>query len=260
MAPPTGVAALDKGAGAETAAAEVASLGDGKPPGGGRFRRRLHLALPVILSALAVGVHWVIDVPPGPIKSSPKDQGAKDKDKKKKKGFEPRAEGELQASWERYESVDFDAEPVKSAWARPQQSLINKAVALARKRAFAGAPEEPRITVESVECRTIRCRFILHSPFSHEIDLLGGLLQQMQAESATIWRHYQTETIAAPAGKPKGDTYVRVVVVFVRDGIDASALELPGDKEAERDRALIGGAAPETDGDDAPAPADNPTQ
>lgn len=262
MAPAAGAAAIDDVATADTAAAGIASIGKGEPPGPRRWRRGLHLALPVLMCTLAIGVHWALDVPPGPIKSSSKDQGAKDKekDKKKKKGFEPRAEGELEATWKRFESVDFDAEPVKSAWARPQQSLINKAVTIARKAAFEGAPENPRITVESVECRTIRCRFTLHSPFAHEVELMSGLLQRMQAENATIWRHYQTESIAAPEGKPKQDTYVRVTVAFTQDGIDAASLALPEDKDAEKDRNLIGAGAGDTEDDDTPPPPDKDSE
>ncbi|MBC8072493.1 MAG: hypothetical protein IAG13_29490 [Deltaproteobacteria bacterium] len=214
-----------------------------------RLRRTLHLLLAPLLATAAVGVHWALNVPPGGVKISDKDQGAGKADPKKKKpapkkkkgSFEPRPIGEVEASWARYQEVEFDAEPVKSAWARPHQSLVNKAVTLARKTAFEGAPEEPRVTVSDVECRTVRCRFTLRSPFAHEVDMLSETLSRLESESQSIWRGYTVTKIDPPTeDSPKSDTYVQVVVAFREDSMDSASFAVPED-------AIVGGAGADTE-------------
>jgi hypothetical protein len=214
-----------------------------------RLRRTLQLLLAPLLATAAVGVHWVLNVPPGGVKITEKDQGAGKADPKKKKpapkkkkgSFEPRPIGEIEASWERYKVVELDAEPVKSAWARPHQSLVNKAVTLARKTAFDGAPEEPRVTVGDVECRTIRCSFTLRSPFAHEVDMLSETLSRLESEGQSIWRGYTATKIDPPTeDSPKSDTYLRVVVAFREDSMDSTSFAVPED-------AIAGGAGADTE-------------
>lgn len=202
------------------------------PAGRGRVRSML---LAPVLATLAVGVHWAINVPHGAVAVSDKDQGAAKADNKKKppkrpakKSFEARPQGELDASFARYQEVDFDAEPMKSAWARPHQTLVNKAVTYARSIAFEGAPEEPRVSVEAVECRTIRCRFVLRGPFAHEVELLAETLSQVTAGGSSIWRTYVRARVDPPKpDQPKSDTYVQVTVVFREDNLDSADFELP---------------------------------
>jgi hypothetical protein len=213
-----------------------------------------------VLATVAIGVHWALNVPPGSVKASDKDQGAakadpkkKGRAPKKKGGFEARPIGEVEATWERYREVDYDAEPVKSAWARPHQSLVNKAVTLARKTAFEGAPDEPRVSVTGVECRTIRCRFVLRSVFAPEVDILSETLSRLESEGQSIWRGYTTERIEPPTpDSPTGDTYLRVTVAFREDNMDSASFAVPED--------AIGGGGQAADSDDdqpkRPAPDD----
>lgn len=209
--------------------------GAGTPPGKGN--RTLQLLLPVAMASLGVLVHWIVNVPHGNVEVSAKDQGAKPDAKAKpkpkrppKRGFEPRPAGELDASWTRFENVAFDAEPMKSAWARPHQSLLNKAITYARTQAFEGAPEEPRITVDAVECRTIRCRFVLRGPFAHEVELLSDTISKLEVDGSSAWRSYKTSKIAPPKpDQPASDTYLEVMVAFREDNLEADDFHVPGD-------------------------------
>jgi hypothetical protein len=222
-----------------------------------RFVRVGRLLLAPLLATLAIGVHWALNVPPGGAKVSDKDQGAAKADAKKKRapkkkgGFEARPPGEIEATWERYREVDFEAEPVKSAWARPHQQLVNKAVTLARKTAFDGAPDEPRVSVTDVECRTIRCRFVLRSTFAPEVDMLSETLSRLESEGQSIWKGYASERIDPPApDMPKTDTYLRVTVGFREDNMDSASFAVPED-------AIAGGAAEDDDDDKRAAPDDD---
>lgn len=235
-----------------------APTGDAAAPRGReRMRQIARLLLAPVLATAAVGVHWLVNVPPGGAKVSARDQGAEkpgakaDKKKKKKppkkKGFEARPPGEVEATFLKYEAVEFETEPVKSSWARPHQTLVNQAVAKARSAAFEGAPEEPRVSVDDVSCRTVRCRFVLRGQFPHEVDLLGETLSRMQLDGTTIWRHYTSEKIAPPKpDQPKDDTYLQVTVAFMEDNMDNARFEVPADE--------VGGAG---DSDDGGKPADD---
>lgn len=209
------------------------------------------LLLAPVLATAAVGVHFLVNVPADGPKVSTRDQGApkpadkkKKKAKPKKKGFESRPIGEVAATWEKYSQADFEAEPVKSAWARPHQQLVNQAVAKARSVAFEGAPEEPRLTVDDVVCRTIRCRFVLRGPFGHEIDLLSDTLSRLQIDDGSVWRHYSVERIEPPKpDQPKNDTYLRVTVAFMEDNMDNARMVVP--------QGELGGGAEDVDDADA---------
>lgn len=220
-----------------------------RPAARSRFSHAARLLMAPLLATLAVGAHWVLNVPHTGVKVSDKDQGAPKPDPKKKGstkpkkkgGFEPRPIGEVEAAFERYKDVDFEAEPVKSAWARPHQSLVNKAVTLARKTAFDGAPDEPRVSVTGVECRTVRCRFVLRSNFATEVDILSETLSRLESEGQTIWRGYTATRIEAPTpDSPKSDTYLQVTVAFQQDSMDSASFAVPED-------AIAGGAASDTD-------------
>jgi hypothetical protein len=213
-------------------------------PDGAARRRTARLLLAPLLATAAVGVHWIVNVPHGGAKVSAKDQGAekpaakpkKPKKPAKKPGFEARPPGEVEATYLKFADVAFGDEPVKSAWARPHQTLVNQAVAKARDAAFEGAPEEPRVSVDDVTCRTVRCQFVLRSPFAHEVDLLSDTLSKLQLGGATIWRQYTTEKISAPKpDQPKGDTYLRVTASFMEDNMDNAKFAVPAGELGDAD-------------------------
>jgi hypothetical protein len=224
-----------------------------------RWRRIGGILLAPVAATLAVGIHFAINVPRGGAQVSARDQGvAKAGEKKKKpakkpprkKGFEARPAGEVEATWLKYENVDFEAEPVKSAWARPHQSLVNQVVTTARGAAFEGAPEEPRVSVGDVACRTIRCRFVLRGPFAHEVQLLSDTLAKLELGGSTIWRHYSTTKVApGKPDQPASDTYLQVTIAFVADNLDSEDIAVP-DAAGGKPKAADGPSDGKSDDDD----------
>ena len=157
-------------------------------------RKWLHVArllLAPMLTAGAVGMHWWLNVPEN-VTLSPRDQGAKPAKagkkppRKRPSVKQARPPGEIEATWRRYENMAFEDEPVRATWNRSAQSLVNKAALVARKHAFSGTPEEPRVSVFGVECKTIRCRFVLRSPFPHEVDLASEAMSKLEIDGESI--------------------------------------------------------------------------
>jgi hypothetical protein len=207
------------------------------------WRRVAELALPPLLAAGAVGVHWKLNVPDKLIES-PNDQGSKEKkpDKKKKarekkprdaQRDEARTSEELAADWERFAAVPFDDEPTRTAWARRNQVVINRAVVEARRQAFEGAPEEAKVVLASTTCRTVRCRFTLRSPYAHELELIGAALQRLEIAGEPAWRSFEVEAVAPAVdpAQPEAETQrlVQITVAFHTDDIDTDTIEIPAE-------------------------------
>jgi hypothetical protein len=235
-----------------------------RPPARPLWRRTVQLLLPAVLAAGAMGVHWMVNVP-DKIVHSANDQGAKDKDKKDKdkkkreaerrraKQEETRTPEQLEADWESHGTVPFDEEPTRTAWARRHQVVINRAVVEARRQAFAGAPEEPKVVLSSTTCRTIRCRFLLRSAYPHELDLMASTLERLREAGEPVWRSFEVAPVPVEppqAGQPvvEVEHAVQVIVGFVDDDTDANALEIsPATPEADGGEPEHGGD-PDDDG------------
>lgn len=194
---------------------------------------------PVVLAAGAVGMHWRLNVPEH-IEHSPKDQGAakgKDKNAAKRRAarerFSARDQVRLDREWRRWKSQAFEGEPVRGPWSRKFQAVISKAVVVARREAFEKAPEEPRVIVTGTECRTVRCRFILRSPFEHELRVLDEALERLVDHNGSIWRTYESGPIAAPADAPKDNFHYEVTISFASDEVDSRGFEVGPPIEAE---------------------------
>jgi hypothetical protein len=210
--------------------------------GGRAWLGAARLLAPVLLATAAVGAHFRINVPDAETlaaaraqrKPAPKQKPApKPKTPVETKAFEARTDAQLARSVRRFESVDFEEEPIIAAWARRHQNLVSKAVVVARKHAFEGAPEEPRVIVTGTRCRTVRCRFVLRSPYPHELDLLDRALASLHVADAPLWRTYASEPIDPPPGAPPGDAYLQVTVAFTSDEPDARSIEVPSASTAE---------------------------
>jgi hypothetical protein len=198
--------------------------------------------LPIVLAGGAMGVHWTLNVP-DEIQHSPKDQGAKDKGKAAKKPgkrerFTARDQSRLDREWRRYSQDELASEPVRTAWARKYQAVVSKAVVVARRHAFEKAPEEPRVIVTATECHTVRCSFILRSPFEHELQLLDASLERIVDHNGTIWRTYTSRSVPPPADSPKDQHNLEVVVAFASDMVDSRGFEVgPAFEDGQGPRA-----------------------
>lgn len=248
---PEAAAESDPGAPVPAAAASTAPTVAG---------RAVQWLLPLVLAGGAMGVHWTVNVP-DEIQHSPKDQGAKDKGKAAKKPgkrerFTARDQSRLDREWRRYSKEALESEPVRTAWARKFQAVVSKAVVVARRHAFEKAPEEPRVIVTATECRTVRCSFILRSPFQHELQLLDASLERIVDHNGTIWRTYSSREVPAPADSPKDQHNLEVVVAFASDMVDSRGFEVgPAFEAGQGPRAAAEDEAPEGESD---APARTP--
>ena len=242
----------------DVAAAREPKVAD---PSAGR-RRLLSLLLPPVLALGAVGVHYWVNVPPKPSVENPNDQGAKKTAAQKRKEraekrrlkrmHQPRAGAELDALLERYDGTEFEKEPVVGSWARQTQTMLNKAIVMSRKAAFEGAPEEPRVSVVRTQCRSIRCRFLLRSPYPHEVRMLANTMRRLETLAGeNIWLRFDVEPGEPPAGKEDGedeDTYLQVTVVFICDGIESDELIIGDKPEGENDQDVERPAKEAADG------------
>lgn len=198
-----------------------------------------NLVLPLQLTAGAVAIHWALNVP-DEIIVSPRDQGAKKKKKKKPRANDrraqrgnskklerkPRSENTLDRTLARWSRRKFEDEPVVVEWARRHQTLVSKAFIEARRAAFDGAPEEPAIALASTACKTVRCRFVLRSPFSHELDAVAASLRRIEADGESVWRMFESENIEAPEGEPPEERYLQLTIAWQTDEIEPAAIEV----------------------------------
>ena len=200
--------------------------------------RVVRIAAAFALAGTAFGVHMALNVPKERVIAEPKDQP------KPKKGPErggraerlpERSDAELEKEWARWSTEPFEEEPTRGRWSRDALSMMNKAVVVARKAAFAGAPEDPRVIVTGTECHTIRCRFVLRSPFEHEIDMLTKALERVTYDGQPMFREVVAETIEPPTPQsPKEDFYRQITVGVQRDGYEPTLIAIPGvDEDVE---------------------------
>ncbi|MEM7157197.1 MAG: hypothetical protein AAF799_30370 [Myxococcota bacterium] len=236
-------AADETGASEDDAASSEASPAAARRP---RWYRVGQLILPPLLAAGAVGVHWKLNVP-DKILESPNDQGSKKRKKKKNKRsaktgkagrdrraknrHAPRSAEQLDEAWTQFAETPFDDEPIRAPWARRNQALINRAMVVARRAVFEGAPEEPRTVLASTKCRTVRCRFVVRSPYQHELETLRGGLERLEFEGESAWRSFEAKTIEPPEGMDEEEHYLEVVVGMASDEVGGSGLEVPSSAE-----------------------------
>ena len=246
-----------------------------------RWEGVARLLLPPVLAAMAVGVHWWINVPEH-VRESPHDQGVKKRSKDKAKRAardrrsrqaqrdDARSAEELERDWARLGQTAFDDEPTRTAWARRHQAIINRAVVVARRAAFEGAPEQPRVVLSETTCRTVRCRFELRSGDAKALELLTAELGRLEAEGEPVWRSYEVEPVATPTDEEAAaakaepaqpattERAVRITVAFQSDETNTRELEIPTeDDEAEAvdDEAADDEAGGDPDDDEPSEPA-----
>lgn len=225
---------------AATSAAEQ-RIGVAVPTRGLRIARAL---LAPILVLGAVGVHFSLNVPDEKVVMPKK--GKKAKAKRGGRGGArarvERTEAQMDKAWERWKDERYDSETIKGKWGRRMQSTLNKAVVVARKEAFKGAPEDPRVVVSGTQCRTVRCSFILRSPYEHEPGLVVEALKRQRYDGEPLWRVVEaTPTDPPNQHSPKKDHYLRVMVGVSVDALDTRDIGFVAEKGSEK-RSPAGGA------------------
>lgn len=243
----------DDGESEEAAAPSEPGRATEPPPSADRSRliamRVGRFALAPLLAYGAVEAHYALNVPEHPVVVAPAKKGPKGRAQKRR--APERNPQQMQVSWDRWSVQPYEGEPIKGKWGRQTQSLVSKSVVLARKFAFEGAPEAPRVISMDNQCRTIRCQFTLRSPYRHEIDLVTRTLEHVEANGIPMFRSLEAETIEPPSDRvPRDDHYVRVTVGINVDGVIASELAIDPDYDPV--------PAPAEDEPEEKAPTDDP--
>lgn len=170
----------------------------------------------------SVGTHFYVNVPDEKVIVAPRPQGKKGR----KRRFAERNQAQMDQSWKRWGVEPFDGEPIKGKWGRRHQTVVNKAVVLARKEAFADASEQPRVVVSATQCRTIRCRFVLRSPHEKELSRVVETMKRQRFDGAPVWRIVNSKPIDPPTPQsPRDDHYVQVTVALNMDGVETRGIE-----------------------------------
>ena len=215
--------------------------------------RVARVLLAPVLAAGAVGVHFWLNVPEHPVVVQKPRKGGRTRAKRKPPERNPQ---QMQVSWDRWSVQPYDGEPIKGKWGRQMQGLMNRAVVVARKFAFADSPEAPRVVAVQTQCRTIRCRFVLRSPYKHETTLIADTLQHINGPEVPLFRHVEHEFIDPPGeGMPKDDHYLQVTVGINVDGVLPNEIEVDPEY-AETFRAKKPDPAPEDEEGTEPADDD----
>ncbi len=215
---------------AEAAAPQSSGTRASGPPARGLRIARALLAPVLVLGA--VGVHFALNVPEHKVEMKKKKKPAGKKRSARAKKVE-RSVDQMDADWARWKVEPYDGEPIKGKWGRRMQSIVNKAVVVARKEAFEGAPEDPRVVVSETQCRTVRCRFVLRSPFEHEPGLVVEALRRQTYDGKPLWRMVETEPADPPTPhSPKTDHYLQVTVGVSVDGIESRDIGFKAAKDA----------------------------
>ncbi|MBV1857358.1 MAG: hypothetical protein KUG77_03025 [Nannocystaceae bacterium] len=217
---------------AEAAAATSCADGRTDPVIPTRGLRIARAVLAPLLVLGAVGVHFGLNVPDEKVVMPKKDKSKKAGRRPKSRAAE-RTPAQMDAAWVRWKDERYDSETIKGKWGRRMQSTVNKAVVVARKEAFKGAPEDPRVVVSGTQCRTVRCSFILRSPYEHEPALVLEALKRQRYDGEPLWRMVKS-TPTDPPNKhsPKKDHYVRVTIGVSLDVIDTREIEFEGGGKA----------------------------
>jgi len=217
--------------------------------------------LPLTLGAAAVGVHYVLHVPPGPLPPpSPAEMEAEKKanDKKKrdeelrqraedkKAGKKPRASTVrelvyepfkhprtahiIEQLWAYYEPLVFKKEPIFEAWQNAHKPLLWQLVDATRHTA---QPEAPTIEVAHSECHTIRCQFTLQSATKEALVTEIAALEQLRLGADPLWHRFDADAPIADtnkAGAPIDPPRFKAVITvsFTRDLPTLAEISLPG--------------------------------
>lgn len=217
--------------------------------------------LPVALAAGAIGVHWALHVPPGPLpppspaqleeekkaaEKAKKEEEKKQREADRKAGktrpseksgakdlpyeafTRPRDQYLLDQLWEYYEPKSFKGEPTFEAWQTAHKALIGQIVSATRLLVL---PDGPAIIVAANECHTIRCRFTITAPEGESLTTLSKALEQLELDNRGLWHSYKPGKLVEEPSKKEGvpaKHKLEITVSFIRDLALLERIQLPG--------------------------------
>jgi hypothetical protein len=220
--------------------------------------------LPLTVGAAAVGVHYALHVPAGPLPPpSPAQLEAEKKaaDKKKKeedarqraedkKAGKTKPRGErsgprdlayepfrrprpahiIEQLWAYYEPLAFKREPVFEAWQTAHKPLLWQIVDATRHTSM---PDSPAIEVATSECHTIRCRLTITAPTQESLVTEIAALKQLRLGADPLWHSIEAEAPVADQTKAGAPTVpprfkAELTVSFTRDLPTIPEISLPG--------------------------------
>jgi hypothetical protein len=229
-------------------AAAASSTGGDNPRLSARNLRIIRALLAPVLVTGAVGIHFSVNVPEEKVVMPKRDQKKPKRARRSpRSAVQERSAGQMEKAWERWNDQPYDGEPIKGKWGRRMQTTVNKAVVMARKEAFEGAPEDPRVVVSGTQCRTVRCRFVLRSPFEHEPGLVVEALRRQTYEDELLWRTVDAEPTDPPTPhSPKKDHYLQVTLGVRFDAVNTKEIGFEAeDGEPKKVPTRVVGAGPE---------------
>lgn len=202
-------------------------------------RTLLGWVLPFILVSAAALVHWSLDVPAGPLpppgqkegeakkpappKPAAADPGDDDKDKDREADepfTTPRTPGLLTQLWDAYDNLPFASEPTFEVWNTAHKPRVTQLITTARMQLFKGRAPPPSVSVSSIECHTVRCRFTLTTNAREDLEQLITALEGLRLDGATLWHKYVPDAIVEEPPKRAGAAprwKSNVVIAFIRD-------------------------------------------
>ena len=239
-------------------AAAASTNGAESPRISARNLRIIRALLAPVLVAGAVGIHFSVNVPDEKVVMPKRDKKKPKRARRSpRSAVQQRSAAQMDAAWDRWKEQPYDGEPIKGKWGRRMQTTVNKAVVMARKEAFEGAPEDPRVVVSGTQCRTVRCRFVLRSPFEHEPGLVVEALRREMYEDELLWRTVEAEPTDPPTPhSPKKDHYLQVTLGVRFDAVNTREISFEGEDEpaakaGPKKVKRVVGAAPVGDGEKA---------
>ncbi len=214
--------------------------------------------LPVVVGTAAIGLHFRLHVPPGPLPPpSPAElEAAKAKADKEKQEAErkqreedrkagrlppapqdlayeafrqPRSEYLLSQLWQYYGPKSYNnVEPVFEAWQTAHRPLLNQIFGAAKLR---NTGDPPAITLQNTSCHTIRCRFTLRSTDRAAVERMADTLESLELDGASLWREFSRGKLTEEPGKRESDQAhhkLELTVGFVRDLPPIERIQIPG--------------------------------
>lgn len=218
------------------------------------------MLLAPLVAISAVCTHFVLNVPSEATINDNKRQAEDDRKRQEaeRRGqqgtpaaapYKLRDAVELARVEKQYRGTPFAKEPIIAEWSRKAQTYINRAISIARKKAFEGMEERPTVSIRELRCRTVRCRFIVKAKDQATADQFVKTFKGTRAQGRPVWRNFETKRIAGGGDQP---TEIRVTTALLEDqpdpklldGAEVAKAEAPTDGEAPKPDAAAAEAVP----------------